>query len=198
MTGNVPARMEELESVSSLIAVPLVVENRVFGLLAAFRTQSGEFFSDLGMTRLQTFSEFSSMSIDNFLKYGELLEKRKAQYQALSSQVQPHFIYNVLSGILRLNSRGDSEGIQKTVESLKGYAPLHPLVENSVIHGIEPLEEGGRLEVTAREIRWFGEKGAGFNVDELERKANIGLTNVRQIILIAFSRRQFQHTEPPG
>ena len=259
VVGGTSAKLEGLESVSSLIAVPLVVENRVFGLLSAFRTHSGEYFSDLGITRLKTFSDFSSMSIDNFLKYSELIEKREARYQALSSQVQPHFVYNVLSGILGLNSRGDSEGIKKTVESLKGMLRyiqsgnnwtsieeefdflkkylvlqkirfgerldfsleldegirnmriprllLQPLVENSVIHGIEPLEQGGSLEVRAVEVRRFGEKGAditlkdngqGFESSELDRKVNIGLANVRQRIEIAFPNGSFRIQSSPG
>ena len=251
--------LRNLQLVSSMIAVPLIVEGRVFGILAALQTESGERFSDLGITRLQTFAEYASLTIDNFLKYTELIEKREAQYQALSSQVQPHFIYNVMSGILGLNSRGDSDGIKRTIEALKGMLRyiqsgnnwtsieeefefvrqylmlqkirygdrldfvfkladgirnmqiprllLQPLVENSVTHGIEPLEEGGKIVITAAESRRFGEKGAditisdngsGFDPSDIEKKSNIGLINVRQRLQIAFPNSSFGIESSPG
>ena len=251
--------LADLEAVLSMLAVPLCIEGKVFGLLAAVKTVSGGNFSDLGIIRLKTFSEYASLSIDNFMKYSELLEKREARYQALSSQVQPHFIYNVMSGILGLNSRGDSEGIRKTVEALKGMLRyiqsgnnwsslgeefefvqqylmlqqirfgrrlefaleidegvrplriprllLQPLVENSVIHGIEPLEQGGRIEISAAGVRRFGEQGAdilisddgcGFDVSEIEKKLNIGLSNVRQRIQIAYPGSVFSIDSEPG
>ena len=244
--------LEKLASVTSVLAVPLIVEGRIFGVLVAFKIESEEFFSDLGITRFRTFAEYSSLSIDNFLKYNELIEKREAQYQALSSQIQPHFIYNVMSGILGLNSRGDSEGIKQTVEALKGMLRyiqsnnnwtsleeefnflhkylqlqqirfglrldyklelddevrhmriprllLQPLVENAVTHGIEPLEEGGRLIIKAVMVRRRGEPGAdivindngtGFDTTDLDSKSNIGLINVRQRVLIAFPDSSF-------
>ena len=251
--------LNNLETVESMLAVPLLVDGRVFGVLVALKTQSNEGFLDLGVTRLQTFAEFASLSIDNFLKYNELIEKREAQYQALSSQVQPHFIYNVMSGILGLNSRGDSDGIKKTVEALKNMLRyiqsknnwtsmeeefeflrqylmlqkirfgdrlnfefnmdegvrhiqiprllLQPIVENSVIHGIEPLEEGGKLFISAAEIRRLGEKGSdiiiedtgcGFKTDELDKNMNVGILNVRQRIQIAFPDSSFNISSTPG
>ncbi len=250
---------EKLQSVISMLVVPLSIEGKVFGILIALKTRPGEYFSDLGITRLQTFAEYASLSIDNFLKYNELIEKREAQYQALSSQVQPHFIYNVMSGILGLNSKGDSDGIKLTVEALKNMLRyiqsgnnwtsveeefeflnrylmlqkirfgerlkfsfeleegiknlriprllLQPLVENAVIHGIEPLEEGGNLTITAVEIRRLGEKGTditildngcGFDVSDIEKKSNIGLLNVRQRMQIAFPNSIFLIDSEPG
>lgn len=251
--------LDNLSAVTSMLAVPLIVEGRVFGILAALKINSENHFSDLGITRLRTFAEYASLSIDNFLKYSELIEKREAQYQALSSQAQPHFIYNVMSGILGFNSRGDSDGIRKTVEALKGMLRyiqsgnnwtslaeefellekylllqkirfgerldfslecndevrhmriprllLQPLVENAVIHGLEPLEEGGRLDVKAVMVRRRGELGAdiivsdngsGFETDDMDNKTNIGLMNVRQRMQIAFPDSQFELRSIPG
>ncbi|MBI9106722.1 MAG: histidine kinase [Spirochaetales bacterium] len=246
------SELVNLDAVTSMLAVPLMVEGRVFGILAALKIETENNFSDLGITRLRTFAEYASLSIDNFLKYSELIEKREAQYQALSSQVQPHFLYNIMSGILGLNSRGDSEGIKMTIEALKGMLRyiqsksnwssleeefeflekylslqrirfgkrleyslelddgirhlqiprllLQPLVENAVIHGIEPIEEGGCLNVRAIMVRRLGEKGAdivvsdngaGFETGDLDKKANIGLSNVRQRVQIAFPDSSF-------
>lgn len=251
--------LQGLKLVTSMLAVPLIVEGKVFGMLVSMKIDSDEYYSDLGITRLQTFAEYASLAIDNFLKYSELIEKREAQYQALSSQVQPHFIYNVLSSILGLNSRNDSDGIRKTVESLKGmlryiqsgdnwtsleeefefikkYLGLHkirfgqrldymveldddvrhlriprlllqPLVENAVIHGIEPLEEGGRIEVSASAIRRQGtvgtdivisDNGAGFDDSDIDKKSNIGLTNVRQRMRIVFPDSSFRIESSEG
>ena len=239
--------------ISSMLAVPLVVEGRVFGIIVAVKSSVGEYFSDLGVTRLTSFAEYTSLSIDNFLKYTELIERREARYQALSSQVQPHFIYNVMSGILGLNAKGDSEGLRDTVEALKGMLRyiqsgnnwtsieeefgflrkylmlqkirfgnrldfrveldeeishlqiprllLQPLAENAVMHGIEPLESGGLVEVKAVYVRRRGEIGAdivitdngkGFDTANIEDKSNIGLLNVKQRIQIAFPDSSFQ------
>ncbi len=249
----------DMELVTSFLAVPLVVQGRTFGLLVSVKNSEDDPFSDLGITRLMTFAEYASLSIENFLTYNELLERREAQYQALSSQVQPHFIYNVMSGILGLNSRGDREAIRRTIEALKGMLRyiqsgnswtsleeeidfirqylllqkirfgerldfeididdeirhlqlprllLQPVVENAVIHGIEPLEEGGKLFIYAKAVRRRGEmraditisdNGTGFMVENLETGANIGISNVRQRLNVVFPEGTFRIQSSPG
>ncbi len=249
----------DMELVTSFLAVPLVVQGRTFGLLVSVKNSEDDPFSDLGITRLMTFAEYASLSIENFLTYNELLERREAQYQALSSQVQPHFIYNVMSGILGLNSRGDREAIRRTIEALKGMLRyiqsgnswtsleeeidfirqylllqkirfgerldfeididdeirhlqlprliLQPVVENAVIHGIEPLEGGGKLFIYAKAVRRRGEmradinisdNGTGFMVENLETGANIGISNVRQRLDVVFPEGTFRIQSSPG
>ncbi len=249
----------DLPRISAVLAVPLVVEGKSFGYLISILRKEGESFSDLGITRLATFAEYASLTIDNFFKYQEILERRDARYQALQSQVQPHFLYNILSVILGQNREGASEKISATVTALKEmlryiqsqnswtsleeecqfieqYCLLQktrfgerfsytisvddkarhfqiprllfqPLVENSIIHGIEPLEEGGLLEITASSTRIRGEKGLnltirdngiGFDSENMDRKMNIGLLNVQQRLKIAYPESIFNIASRPG
>jgi len=242
----------DLENISSLLAEILTVEGKSFGYLLSIKRGKGEYFSDLGITRLAAFSEYASLTIENYFKYQELIERRDARYQALQSQVQPHFLYNILGVLLGLNRSGETEKITSTVSALKdmlryiqsqnswtsleeecqfveqycllqkirfgerfSYSQsiednarnfqiprllLQPLVENSVIHGIEPLEEGGHLTINCLSTRIRGEKGisltiqdngVGFDSDNMDRKMNVGLLNVQQRLKIAYPESIF-------
>lgn len=242
----------DLENISSLLAEILTVEGKSFGYILSIKRTKGEYFSDLGITRLAAFSEYASLTIENYFKYQELLERRDARYQALQSQVQPHFLYNILGVLLGLNRSGETEKITSTVSALKDMLRyiqsqnswtsleeecqfieqycllqkirfgerfsyslsiddkarnfqiprllLQPLVENSVIHGIEPLEEGGNLTISCKSTRIKGEKGisltiedngVGFDSDNMNRKMNVGLLNVQQRLKIVYPESIF-------
>ena len=58
--------------IKSLLAAPLIVEGKNYGLLASIKTESDEAFSDLGITRFSTFAEYVSLTLDNFFKYKAL------------------------------------------------------------------------------------------------------------------------------
>ena len=84
---------------------------------------------------------------------------------------------------------------------------FQPLVENSIIHGIEPLEEGGLVEIIVCSTRVLGEKGidliirdngVGFDSENMDRRMNVGLLNVQQRLKIAFPESLFQITSKPG
>jgi sensor histidine kinase YesM len=244
---------EGFERNISLLVLPLIVKEGIFGMLIALKFPEDNDFSDLGKTRLATFAEFASLSIDNFLAYKELIERREAQYQALHSQVQPHFINNVLNGFMGLNRKGDRDGLDSAIISLREMLRyvqnrrpwtslaeeidfleqycnlqkirftdrldyrfeidekcrylqiprllLQPLVENAIIHGIEPLERPGTLEIRCRAVRRLGEihadieisdNGAGFDTATLEERQQIGLLNVRERLTAAFPEHRFE------
>ena len=248
-----------LDKISSILAVPLMVEGRSFGYLISFKHTKGESFSDLGIIRLAAFAEYASLTIDNYFKYQELIERRDARYQALQSQVQPHFLYNILGVILGLNRSGEREKITKTVSALKDMLRyiqsqnnwtsleeecqfieqycllqktrfgerlsysisiddnarhfqiprllLQPLVENSVLHGIEPLESGGELIISCESNRIRGEKGIslilrdngrGFDSDNMDKTMNVGLMNVQQRLKIAYPESVFSISSKEG
>lgn len=239
--------------VRTLFAVPLLLDGKSFGYLVSMKRGQNEAFSDLGITRLATFAEYASLTINNYFQLQELLEIRDARYQALQSQVQPHFLYNILGVILGLNRTGEQEKITETVTALKNMLRyiqsqnnwtsleeecqfieqycllqkirfgdrfnykisiddisrhiqiprllLQPLVENSVIHGIEPMEKDGSLELICEGIRFHGEysssltikdNGMGFDTSEMDKKSNVGLMNVQQRLKIAFPESVFQ------
>jgi len=256
LAGN---RTEGLLYVSSLIAVPFMQAERVAGVLSIVSTRPDHRFTDLDLTNLRTFAEFAALTIDNFNKYVELIEKREAEYQALQSQVQPHFLYNVLAGLIGLNRMGRTKALESSILALKDmlrYTTEHqewttvaeefqfllkycnlqklrfherlsfnldydesagrcripklllqPLVENAVIHGIEPLDRRGHLEVTARLNHSDADPvlhisivddGVGFEAGPIVRRTHIGLGNVKERLALAFKRASFQIRSRPG
>ncbi|MDF1568207.1 MAG: histidine kinase [Spirochaetaceae bacterium] len=241
--------------ISSLVALPIIPAGRCDAVLIAVITDEDRFFTDLGITRMVTFGEFSSLTIDHHRRYAELLEKGKAEYQALQSQVQPHFIYNVLSALFALNRKGDRETLESSILSfrkmlryvqdggrettieeefafLKEYLELQklrfgdrldyeltvqegtgnimiprlllqPLVENAVIHGLEPLDHAGRLTA---ETSWtyrdgaklleieIRDNGAGLPKEVLEGGGRIGLPNVKARLQLTYPGARFNVT----
>ncbi|GAA0374210.1 cache domain-containing sensor histidine kinase [Paenibacillus motobuensis] len=53
-------------------------------------------------------------------EYKTGLAKRNAEYRALQSQIQPHFLYNTLNGFIALNRAGESKTLEKSILSLSG------------------------------------------------------------------------------
>ncbi|KAA1183439.1 sensor histidine kinase [Paenibacillus sp. B2(2019)] len=48
------------------------------------------------------------------------LAKRNAEYRALQSQIQPHFLYNILNGWIGLNRAGERAVLEKAILALSG------------------------------------------------------------------------------
>ena len=242
-----------------MLALPLKIRGECRGFLVSLLFSDGNTFSDLGITRMINFSEFVSLTLDNHIKYREVLEKREAQYWALQSQVQPHFIYNVLNGFIGLNRMGDKERLEKAILSLRemlryvtdqkhwttladevnfleNYCKLQkirfserlrysfkiedglegitiprlllqPLVENSIIHGLEPLEEGGELTLHARRLNrsesgtaviTISDTGIGFNSNETSGSKSIGMKNVSERLMMTHPGSEIQINSAPG
>jgi len=179
-------------------------------------------------------------------EYKAVLNQRNAEYHALQSQIQPHFLYNTLNGFIGLNRLKDSAGLEKAIFALSDMLHyilgsndwvrlsdefafiqkycdlqrirfrdrlildircdsavetvkvpkllLQPLVENAVIHGIEPASHPCTLSVAA-ELNPNGDSprvhiaiqdnGSGFDPQSLARKEGHGLTNVRERLALA-------------
>jgi sensor histidine kinase YesM len=235
------------QQISSLLALPLVVSQRLLGVFCVFTYGPDNHITDLDYTNFNTFIDYASVILDNFFKYKELLERREAEYEALQSQIQPHFLYNLLNGLIGLNRMGDRKSLEGALFSLKDMLRytleqndwstvaeelrfvskycelqqvrfqerlsvdihceeaaasfsipkliLQPLVENAVIHGIEPLGGPGKLRVSARHIQKNGasgvgivviDNGVGFSVEDHPEDGRIGLRNVKERLLMAF------------
>lgn len=114
-----PQLKQLLPQLSSLMVLPIVIEKEVMGTLTVAIHHPAPALTDLGITRLSTFAEFASLTLDNHFKYAELIKKGEAEYQALQSQVQPHFIYNVLNGFIGLNRMGEKKGLEASIIELK-------------------------------------------------------------------------------
>ena len=185
-------------------------------------------------------------------EYKAALNQRNAEYLALQSQIQPHFLYNTLNSFIALNRIGERSVLEKaiyalshmlrytlrrddwaTVEDefqfLQRYCDLQrlrfqerlsvdvhyqtevsgfriprlllqPLVENAIIHGIEPLTRPCQLTVGAQLDQKAGQPilsisvsddGTGFNVSERSSRQCIGLCNVRERLRIAYPTSSF-------
>ena len=51
-------------------------------------------------------------------EYVWALEQKKAEFRALQSQINPHFLYNTLNGFLALNRMGESDKLEKGIINL--------------------------------------------------------------------------------
>ncbi len=65
--------------ISSLVAQPLIVSNRLLGMLVFYKTKQGETFSDLDYTFFRAYTDYTAQSVDNVYKYHTLLENREIQ-----------------------------------------------------------------------------------------------------------------------
>jgi len=180
-------------------------------------------------------------------EYKAVIDQRNAEYRALQSQIQPHFIYNTLNSFLGLNRLNDMVGLEKAILALSGmlhyilegddwvalheeitfvqrycelqslrfrdrltsqircdqYAQeikipkllLQPLVENAMIHGIEPAGRPCTMTVDVDLFQqasklcvciMIQDDGQGFDSQVLDEKKGLGLTNVRERLRIAF------------
>lgn len=68
---------EDILYISSFIAIPLIVGNRVLGVLSTLKRAENQVFSDREYEHLKTFAEYASITLDSLLTYIEVLEKRE-------------------------------------------------------------------------------------------------------------------------
>ncbi|KJB86507.1 hypothetical protein AZ66_18445 [Paenibacillus sp. E194] len=191
-------------------------------------------------------------------EYKAVLAQQHAEYRALQSQIQPHFLYNVLSGFIGLNRIGDRKSLETAILSLSGmlryileenqwttvehefkfltkYALLQqlrfqdrltinihddeeaaecripklliqPLLENAVIHGIEPDDQDHTIHVSASikhqdnvpliciEVR---DDGVGFDANAMQSQAHVGLANVNSRLKLVYPNAQLSIVSEP-
>jgi sigma-B regulation protein RsbU (phosphoserine phosphatase) len=68
---------EDILFISSFIAIPLIVGNRVLGVLSTLKRAENQVFSDREYEHLKTFADYASITLDSLLTYLEVLEKRE-------------------------------------------------------------------------------------------------------------------------
>ncbi|GMQ58558.1 sensor histidine kinase [Vallitalea sediminicola] len=182
-------------------------------------------------------------------EYKAIIEKQKAEYHALQSQIQPHFLFNTLNGLIGLNRLGERKKVEETIINLTGMMRyilnqqdtssleeefrllerycslqkvrfgerinyrlelqselrdiqvpkllLQPLVENAIIHGLEPMQESGKLQVKAFIIKVddkehmyiiVEDNGVGFDINKIS--SNVGITNIKNRLILINSLSQ--------
>ncbi len=184
-------------------------------------------------------------------EYVMALNQRNAEYRALQSQIQPHFLNNTLNGFIGLNRLGERKTLEKAIIALSGLLRyvlsseewvtieeeflflqrycdlqalrfrekmtfvleyedalanfkipkvlLQPLVENAIIHGIEPADHSCRLHVCASAVKTGEEEiavfrilieddGLGFATQIRGAGTGLGLANVRERLKMAYEQ----------
>lgn len=168
-------------------------------------------------------------------EYELLIAQKNLQFQALQSQIQPHFIINTIYSFITLNQIGEKDllndafysfahllryvlskdnntTIGKELDFLNHYCMLHrlrfghritynicceeklkgiqlpkllmqPLVENAVIHGIEPSETPCSLNIHVEKHQntiyiIIEDDGVGFTKEQVNSTTSIGIKNV--------------------
>jgi sensor histidine kinase YesM len=182
-------------------------------------------------------------------EYVMTLKQRNAEYRALQSQIQPHFLNNTLNGFLGLNRLGERKTLEGAIIALSGllryvlnseqWVPikeeflflqrycdlqtlrfrdkmtctleyddaltdfkipkvlLQPLVENAIIHGIEPADHSCQLRVCAHTtpaedakmpsvLIVIEDDGLGFATSSSGSGTGVGLANVRERLKMAY------------
>jgi two-component system sensor histidine kinase YesM len=194
-------------------------------------------------------------------EYVMTLKQRNAEYRALQSQIQPHFLNNILNGFLGLNRLGERARLEKAILSLSGLLRyvlsgeqwvslqeefgflqrycdlqtlrfgdkmtcelacedavanfkipkvlLQPVVENAIIHGIEPSDHPCCLRVCARAVKECDEgkpgiavviedDGLGFVTETPALGTALGLANVRERLKMAYEDASLRICSEPG
>jgi len=84
---------DDILFVSSLLAIPLVVGNRVLGVISALKRAENQHFTDLDFQHLKTFADYASITIDNLYTYLEVLEKRQMEKEVeIAAQIQKRLL----------------------------------------------------------------------------------------------------------
>lgn len=187
-------------------------------------------------------------------EYQAIIRQRNAEYRALQSQINPHFLYNTLNGFMALNRMGERDLLEKSIIQLTGLfrhtcsntdtttvrqeidfvekylelqklrfddlleyqilcSPeaesivipkllLQPLVENSVVHGMDNLQDSIMITINAVVNRNYlniiiDDNGSGFDSNTLEPKNRVGLHNVQDRLYHFNEKSNFSITSQP-
>ena len=102
--------------ISSLVLIPLLVGNRLLGILGVCKTTENEFFSDLDFSFLRSYGEYSAMALDNLNKYQELLSRHELLRELdVASDIQKNLLPENLPSL-------ESASIHAYSEAAKGIS----------------------------------------------------------------------------
>ena len=93
---------DDILFVSSLVAIPLVVGNRVLGVISALKRAANQYFTDEDFQHLKTFADYASITIDNLYTYLEVLEKRQMEREVdIAAQIQKRLLPSQIPSLPR-------------------------------------------------------------------------------------------------
>ena len=92
-------RRDEL-SMSSIIVIPFIVLQRVFGVLGLVKRDEGDFFSENDFDRAKLFTDYVSLILENLFTYIELLEKQEIEREVgIAADIQTKLLPKLLPKI---------------------------------------------------------------------------------------------------
>jgi GAF domain-containing protein len=132
---------------ASVVIVPLVAHNDVFGVLALAFSESGRRYDLHDLTYIELIGARVALAIDNARLFREAREARdrsvraaeleaqlaRARLEALQAQLNPHFLFNALNTVAMLVRRGAN------ADALRGVVSLSELLRK-VLMGNRSLE----------------------------------------------------------
>ncbi|MEM5947172.1 GAF domain-containing SpoIIE family protein phosphatase [Spirochaetia bacterium 38H-sp] len=99
-------RGDDLLYLSSFISVPLIANNRVFGVLSLIKRRRNRYFTQNDFSHILTFADYSSLIIDTIYTYIELLEKREMEREVnIAAEIQQKLIPQYMPEISTLDLR---------------------------------------------------------------------------------------------
>jgi sensor histidine kinase YesM len=212
-------------------------------------------FTDLELSHLLSFADYAAQLVENLAVNAALRARGDAEYRALQSQIEPHFMYNVLNGFVALNRMGDRAGLEMSIhafrdmlrytvehgtwatvaeefEFLERYCRLQklrfeerlsysfdleeavaglpipkllvqPLLENAILHGVEPSPAPASVAVSARPeegalVIEVADDGRGCDSSSIRERQGIGLGNVRERLALLYARSSLELEGRPG
>ncbi|WP_028973758.1 GAF domain-containing SpoIIE family protein phosphatase [Spirochaeta cellobiosiphila] len=79
--------------ISSLMAIPLIVSNQVFGVVVVINKHPEKLFTEDHFEHLKTFTDYTSISINNLFLYIELLEKKDMEREVtIAADIQQQLL----------------------------------------------------------------------------------------------------------
>jgi HAMP domain-containing protein len=146
-------------SLVSLLLVPMTVRKKSAGYFLFARDDRS--FTDLERSRLTAIADYAAQVLDSVEVHAALAARRDAGMEALQAQIQPHFLYNILTSLMALNRMGETKKLEAAVIALKDmlrYAlerdPWSTVAEEFAFLGkyceLQKLRHGDRIEVSLR------------------------------------------------
>lgn len=235
-------------SLRSAVVAPLAVGRGMTIGACVFGMRSRP-FTDLELSHLLSFADYAAQLVENVAVNAALRARGDAEYRALQSQIEPHFMYNVLNGFVALNRMGERQGLEMSIhafrdmlrytvehgtwatvaeefEFLERYCRLQklrfderlsysfglesaaaglpipkllvqPLLENAILHGIEPSPVPAAVVVSARSeegrlVIEVADDGVGCDASSIRERQGIGLGNVRERLALLYARASLE------
>lgn len=207
-------------------------------------------------------NEMAQQLNDHIIReYKAVISQRNAEYIALQSQINPHFLYNTLNGFIALNRMGERDTLEKAIlqlthlfrytcknESISTVGQeldfvsrylelqklrfedrlnfriniqpeaeeleipkllIQPIVENCIVHGMEPQDDPIHIEISAETctdalsgkcLRLVVEDdGLGFDPGSVKpASSRVGLENIRDRVELFNPHACFVLESAPG